>query len=100
MDQKSEAVQTQGDARELPYSDASFDGAYLTAVLGEIPDQDAALRELARVIKPGGRLVMGELFGDPHWVSPKRLSTRAESAGFEFRERTGTALGYFARFSR
>lgn len=93
-------VPTQGDARDLPYADATFDGAYLTAVLGEIPDQDDALRELARVIKPGGRLVVGELFGDPHWVSPKRLSARAESAGFEFSERTGTALGYFARFSR
>jgi ubiquinone/menaquinone biosynthesis C-methylase UbiE len=48
-----------------PLSRRTFDAAYLTAVLGEIPDQDAALRELARVLKPGGRLVVGELFGDP-----------------------------------
>jgi ubiquinone/menaquinone biosynthesis C-methylase UbiE len=93
-------VPAQGDARELPYADATFDGAYLTAVLGEIPDQDAALRELARVLKPGGRLVVGELFGDPHWVSPKRLRERARNAGLKSSERTGTALGYFMRFSR
>ena len=38
----------QGDAQALPYPDETFDAAYLTTVLGEIPDQDAALRELAR----------------------------------------------------
>ena len=37
---------TLADARELPYPEDSFDGAYLVTVLGEIPDQDAALREL------------------------------------------------------
>src|SRR5262249_24513575 len=71
-------VAVQGDARQLPYPDASFDAAYMVAVLGEIPDQGQALRELARVLKPGGRLVVGELFGDPHWVSPGRLGKRAQ----------------------
>jgi len=91
---------TQGDARELPYADGSFDAAYLVAVLGEIPDQQQALRELARVIKPGGRLIVGELFGDPHWVSPGRLQERAERAGLSFDHRAGTPLAYFARFRR
>ena len=91
---------TQGDARRLPYPDASFDAALLVTVLGEIPDQAAALRELARVLKPGGRLVVGELFGDPHWVSPGRLRRHAEAAGLTFTRRSGTPLGYFARFDR
>src|SRR4051794_10019750 len=34
---------SQGDARKLPCPDATFDAAYLITVLGEIPDQDAAL---------------------------------------------------------
>ena len=89
-----------GDAQALPYPDATFDAAYLTTVLGEIPDQDAALRELARVLKPGGRLVVGELFGDPHWVAPGRLRRRAEAAGLVFNRRSGTPLGYFARLDR
>ena len=91
---------TQGDARTLPYEDASFDAAYLVAVLGEIPDQEAALRELARVLRGGGRLVVGELFGDPHWVSPRKLGEQASAAGLSFEERSGTPLGYFARFER
>jgi SAM-dependent methyltransferase len=91
---------TQGDARELPYPDAGFDAACLVAVLGEIPDQDAALRELRRVLKPGGRLVVGELLGDPHWVSPRSLRSRAEAAGLDFERRSGSAAGYFARFRR
>ena len=46
-------VATQGDARSLPYGDDAFDGAFLVTVLGEVPDQQAALRELRRVVRPG-----------------------------------------------
>jgi ubiquinone/menaquinone biosynthesis C-methylase UbiE len=92
---------TRADARDLPYEDESFDAAFLVTVIGEVPDQDAALQELRRVIKPGGRLVVGETFlGDPHAVTPGRLRERAERAGFSFERRVGNALGYFARFRR
>ena len=52
------------------------------------------------MLKPGGRLVVGEPFGDPQWVSPRRLSQRTEAAGLTFTERVGTPFGHFARFSR
>ena len=93
-------VATEADARSMPYEDASMDGAYLVTVLGEIPDQEAALRELHRVVRPGGRVVVGELLGDPHWVSPGALQRRAAAAGLRFERRVGTPLGYFARFAR
>lgn len=89
---------TQGDAADLPYDDDSFDAAFLVATLGEVPDQDGALRELRRVIRPGGRLVVGEALFDPHRVSQKTLRSRAGKAGLTFERATGGTLGYFARF--
>jgi ubiquinone/menaquinone biosynthesis C-methylase UbiE len=65
-------------------------------VLGEIPDQEAALRELRRVVRPGGRLVVGELFGDPHMVGEKALRRRAEATGWRFERRVGPPFGFFA----
>jgi ubiquinone/menaquinone biosynthesis C-methylase UbiE len=88
----------QSDAAALPYEDAAFDAAFLVTVLGEIPDQDAALRELARVLKPAGRLVIGELLGDPHYVRLAPMRLRAAAAGLTYERRVGSALGYFARF--
>jgi ubiquinone/menaquinone biosynthesis C-methylase UbiE len=90
---------TRGDARELGFEDDSFDAAILITVLGEIPDQDAALREVARVLRPGGRLIVGELFGDPHMVTLGSLRQRAEAAGLRFERRVGPKVGYFARFT-
>jgi ubiquinone/menaquinone biosynthesis C-methylase UbiE len=91
---------TAGDAQRMPFADGTFDAAYLTTVLGEIPDQSTALRELRRVLKPGGRLVVGELLlGDPHWVSPRSLRRQAEAAGLRFERQLGSPLGYFARFA-
>jgi ubiquinone/menaquinone biosynthesis C-methylase UbiE len=91
---------TRSDARRLPYPDAAFDGAYLISVLGEIPDQAAALRELARVLKPAGRLVVGEIMLDPHFVPFGALRARAEAAGLRFERRRSAAFAYFARFAK
>ncbi len=91
-------VPTQGDAQELPYPDDALDAAYMAVTLGEIPEQDATLRELRRVLKPSGRLVVGEIFGDPHMVPFGSLRARAEAAGLRFEERLGGKLAYFARF--
>jgi ubiquinone/menaquinone biosynthesis C-methylase UbiE len=91
-------IPTQGDARELPYQDDTFDAVYLVATLGEIPDHQRALEELRRVLKPTGRLVVGEGQPDPHMVRFQTLRGLAEAAGLAFEQRTGGPLGYFASF--
>lgn len=92
-------VPTQGDATALPYEDASIDAVALTAVLGEIPDPVAALREIRRVLKPGGRLIVGELFGDPHFTTLASLKRQAAEAGLAFETHSGNWFAYFARLS-
>ena len=46
-----------GDVQELPFDDASFDCAVAGWMLYHVPDLERGLAELARVIRPGGRLV-------------------------------------------
>ncbi len=47
-------------AERLPFPDATFDTAVVTLVLCSVGDQPAALEEIARVLKPGGRLLFLE----------------------------------------
>jgi demethylmenaquinone methyltransferase/2-methoxy-6-polyprenyl-1,4-benzoquinol methylase len=49
-----------GDALHLPFADASFDAATISFGLRNVADVPRALRELARVVRPGGRLVVCE----------------------------------------
>jgi ubiquinone/menaquinone biosynthesis C-methylase UbiE len=93
----SNVVPTQGDATALPYEEDSIDGVVLVAVLGEIPDQDGAMREIARVLKPSGRLIVGEIAGDPHFTSTGALKRRGRDAGLRLTGRSGPPFGYFAR---
>jgi ubiquinone/menaquinone biosynthesis C-methylase UbiE len=82
---------TAGQAGQgLPFPDNTFDAAFLAAVIGEVPDQQACLQSLRRVLKPGGRLVFAEAFPDPDRLSVRQLRDLAEPANFEFVEATGT----------
>ena len=89
-----------GDATCLPFADAAFDAAVSTEAFHWFPDQDAALRELHRVLQPGGRLLLAlvsppfeiiadvvevgmRAVGQPlWWTTPSRLRKQVERAGF------------------
>jgi demethylmenaquinone methyltransferase/2-methoxy-6-polyprenyl-1,4-benzoquinol methylase len=59
---KSDQIEwVQGDALALPFEDASFDAATIGFGIRNVDDLDAGLRELARVVRPGGRLAVLEI---------------------------------------
>ena len=52
------ATAVQGDALSLPFDDGTFDRVIASEVLEHIPDDSAAMRELARVLRPGGSMAV------------------------------------------
>ncbi|MEU9777109.1 demethylmenaquinone methyltransferase [Streptomyces sanyensis] len=58
---------TAGDATRLPFADGVFDAVTISFGLRNVQDTDRALRELYRVTKPGGRVVICE-FSHPTWA--------------------------------
>jgi ubiquinone/menaquinone biosynthesis C-methylase UbiE len=73
----------EGDAESLPFPDGSFDTAAVSLALCTIPDPVRGLRELARVCRPEGRVVMLE-----HVLSPLAPVALAERLLSPFQERT------------
>ncbi len=63
-----------GDAMALPFADASVDGLVVSFGLRNVADPDVALREFARVVRPGGTLVVCE-FSSPTWAPFRTVYT-------------------------
>ena len=70
------------DAQALPLRSGSIDHVYLITVLGEIPDRAAALREVGRVLRAGGRVSISEQFPDPDFVTRRTAGRQLSAAGF------------------
>lgn len=95
------------DATKAVLPRESADLVFLCTVLGEIPDRATALRNCYDALRPGGRLSITEIRGDPHYQSRGKVEALARAAGFEpesyagnwwrytanFRKRSGTAGG-------
>ncbi|MEV7445967.1 demethylmenaquinone methyltransferase [Streptomyces sp. NPDC056257] len=65
---------TAGDATKLPFKDDVFDTVTISFGLRNVQDTDAALRELYRVTKPGGQVVICE-FSQPTWAPFRTVYT-------------------------
>ncbi|MFF4583431.1 demethylmenaquinone methyltransferase [Streptomyces sp. NPDC001389] len=65
---------TAGDATRLPFKDDVFDTVTISFGLRNVQDTDAALRELYRVTKPGGQVVISE-FSQPTWAPFRTVYT-------------------------
>jgi len=59
-EQRPNAAIVHAPAEQLPFADAQFDAVVSTLVLCTVADQSRALRELRRILKPGGRLLFIE----------------------------------------
>jgi len=71
-----------GEAESLPFEDASFDALTFTYLLRYVDDPAATMRELARVVRPGGRIAMLEFYvpagvWHPLWVLYTRVGLPA-----------------------
>jgi ubiquinone/menaquinone biosynthesis C-methylase UbiE len=64
----------QGDIQALPFADGSFDVVLAVTVLCVVDDAARAVREMGRVLRPGGRLVIGELGRWNLWAAKRRVS--------------------------
>ena len=85
----------EGDARVLPFGAAEFDAALAVTTLAHIPDGRRAIRELVRVVRPGGRVGIFERDPDSYIVAhPDRALTRRIVAA---RSDHGSADGWLAR---
>ncbi|MFD8590165.1 demethylmenaquinone methyltransferase [Streptomyces sp. NPDC059637] len=65
---------TAGDATRLPFADDAFDAVTISFALRNVHDPDAALREMLRVTRPGGRIVVCE-FSHPTWAPFRTVYT-------------------------
>lgn len=87
-----------GSAHQLPLADDSLDGAYVVTVLQEIPDQKRTLREVRRVLKPGGTLAVSEFLPDPDYSLRSTTVRIGEEAGFVLEQVAGNLWNYTVRF--
>lgn len=93
VDAKVIAVFVDGKAEALPFPDASFDVVVAVTVLCFVPEPLKAFAEMARVLRPGGRLVIGELGRHSLWAAKRSIAGWRGSRTWRLaRFRTGAEL--------
>jgi ubiquinone/menaquinone biosynthesis C-methylase UbiE len=85
---------TCASAIRLPYRDDTFDAAFLVAVLGEVDAPPDCVREVARVLRPGGILSVTELPGDPDAVPRETVDSWSTACGFHVVRCSPVRRGY------
>jgi CAAX protease family protein len=90
----------QADGAALPFRPSVFDVVFLVAVLGEVSNPKSCLLSISRVLRPGGRLSITEVAGDPDAIREDDLKTLAEGTHLEFEQSAYLHGGFVATFRR
>jgi ubiquinone/menaquinone biosynthesis C-methylase UbiE len=108
----------EGDAQDIPFADASFDTVVCTLSLCAIPDDQRAIAEMIRVLKPGGRLLLLDHIPSTAWPARavqrlielvcvplggehvlRRPLQHVQAAGLEIEQRDRLKLGIVERLA-
>jgi len=90
----------QASAYELPFEDGVFDLVFMVAALQEISDRDRVLREVRRVLKPGGTLAVTEFLPDTDYPRQSITIKLCQREGFILDDNLGNFWNYTVRFSK
>ncbi len=90
----------QANAYDLPFEENSIDLVYMVTVLPEIPDRGRALREVRRVLKPGGILAVTEFLPDPDYPLRSTTIKQCQHQGFVPDDNLGNLWNYTVRFKK
>jgi ubiquinone/menaquinone biosynthesis C-methylase UbiE len=90
----------QANGTALPLPSGAWDCAFLVAVLGEVSDPSSCLREIYRVLRPGGLLSLTEQPGDPDFIALPDARKLVEGVGFRFEKVYGVGKNYTASFRK
>jgi ubiquinone/menaquinone biosynthesis C-methylase UbiE len=88
----------QANAAALPVRSGAWDCVFLVAVLGEVSDPRSCLREIHRVLRPGGLLSLTEQPGDPDFIALPDARELVEGVGFRLEKVYGGGKNYTASF--
>jgi ubiquinone/menaquinone biosynthesis C-methylase UbiE len=98
LGQAENVALAQADACALPIHTGQFDAVLLATVLGEVPDRDACIEEIGRVLRPGGTVTIAETRRDSDFISLRSLRDLLLRHQFSFIGRRGMAWQYAASF--
>lgn len=85
---------------QLPFSENTFDKAYLHITVGQLADKAKAFLEIKRVLKDGGQLIVTDIMLDDYYCLASTITQTANACGFKAISEKGNLLGYTLIFSK
>jgi ubiquinone/menaquinone biosynthesis C-methylase UbiE len=85
---------------DIPFEDNKFDLIYMVTVLGEVENKEQYIREIFRILKPGGVLSISEQAGGPDKISIEEIKKLVYGFEFKFDKLYGTKNNFTINFRK